>query len=496
MMINSIVHIESFNENNRSFGTGFVIESDEHGIYILTCQHVIDEVEIPVVEAYKAEIITRSDFIDMAVIYIKGFQLPALHLQIDKCASLNVEVIGFSHFNQTVAQKKHIFAKLFKETIELHSTIDDSFYLSRKIKANDDYTFDKGNSGSPVICKKSNHVIAMISNKRGSDIAYAIEISCLKEVWKELNNSLLEEGKTYRHQHFYNKMDNLKEKITTQIKERQQEKPSRLRYYLSGILTVILFYAAYYFFTLPEAYKQGNYKVIKIRSNDTLNVREDKGTIYDILGALPYDARNIAVKTCESNDVGKEWCSIRYGSLTGWVRSKYITIEEETSTYFNIRNKGEIKVSNNQLTLQLSYPNAVKQGQPLTLIAKLTNHGKYEQKGGITVSFPQRPLLEYEINSNDFKTIKQYKIGDEIYNNHKDQERMMSAIHPIIESESLDWASNQTHTFSISLTAPSDFSIFKIRIRATLTLNRVVPKMGIVDQQAFASQEVFINILK
>jgi hypothetical protein len=30
-MLSSIVHIESSNKNNKSFGTGFVIDNDEHG---------------------------------------------------------------------------------------------------------------------------------------------------------------------------------------------------------------------------------------------------------------------------------------------------------------------------------------------------------------------------------------------------------------------------------------------------------------------------------
>ena len=191
-MSNSIVNIESLDENNKSFGTGFVIDTDEKGVYILTCQHVIDDVKTPMVEEVKARVIATNNFIDMAVLYVSKLQRTPLSLQIDPCESLEVEVIGFSHFNKNLNQKKHIQATLYQESIELHSTKDDSFYIARKIKANEGYNFDRGNSGSPVICKKSEKVIAMISNKEGSDIGYAIDIISLQDIWAEMPQKLLQ----------------------------------------------------------------------------------------------------------------------------------------------------------------------------------------------------------------------------------------------------------------------------------------------------------------
>lgn len=187
-MKNSIVNIEGV--SNDAFGTGFVIDSDEKGIYILTCQHVLDDVEIPVVENILAKVIANGKFIDMAVLYISKLQLNALRLQTEKSESLDVEVIGFSTFNKTLTQKKHIKATLYEEPIELHSKEINAFYTVRKIKANDGFDFDRGNSGSPVICKNSGAVIAMISNKEGANIAYAIDIENLKTVWRDVPSKL------------------------------------------------------------------------------------------------------------------------------------------------------------------------------------------------------------------------------------------------------------------------------------------------------------------
>ena len=257
-MLNSIVNIESANENNNSFGTGFVIHSDEKGVFILTCQHVLDDVEVPVVEEVLAKVITRSNFIDMTVIYVSKLQLQPLPMQVDSCDSLNVDVIGFSHFNQELTQKKHIHATLFEEAIELHSNSDDTFYLARKIKANNDFNFDRGNSGSPVICKKSGHVIAMISNKEGNDIGYAIEISNLEKIWEEIPPRLLEKG-NFLHNHVVLNLGDETSKIEEKINVLPKKEKGRLRYIISGVITLSLLTFLYLFFSTPHHKPQVNH---------------------------------------------------------------------------------------------------------------------------------------------------------------------------------------------------------------------------------------------
>lgn len=249
-MTHSIVNIESLDENNKSFGTGFVIDQDNKGVYVLTCKHVIDDVKNPMVEEVKARIIAQNDFIDMAVLYVSKLHLPPLPLQIDPCTSLHVDVIGFSHFNNNMTQKKHIKATLFKEPIELHSNNTDTFYRARKIKADDDYNFDRGNSGSPVICQKSGQVIAMLSNKEGNNLGYAIEISNLKEVWIELPHTLFTTAEIYSNETEKEAEAEVKRETTLKVAtEISQKKLSKLHYTFIGLVTMILLLLGYILFT-------------------------------------------------------------------------------------------------------------------------------------------------------------------------------------------------------------------------------------------------------
>ncbi|CAA6803665.1 MAG: Unknown protein [uncultured Sulfurovum sp.] len=190
-MKSSVVNIESV--SNNAFGTGFVIHSDTTGIFVLTCQHVLDDVKTPVVENVLAKVIAKGNFIDMAVLYVPNLHLEAMPLQTSSCDQLDVDVIGFSAFNKTLTQKKHINATLYEEAIELHSKKEKAYCSIHKIKAQDGFNFDRGNSGSPVICKHTSHVIAMISNKEGSDIAYAIDIEHLKRIWKKVPQQLFQD---------------------------------------------------------------------------------------------------------------------------------------------------------------------------------------------------------------------------------------------------------------------------------------------------------------
>jgi len=289
-MLESIVHIESSNKNNKSFGTGFIIDTNETGVYILTCQHVIAAVEEAVVESHVVEVISQNDFFDMAIVFVPSPTKETMLLQLEACPSLTIKSVVFSSFKKNLVQKSTIHATLFKNFIELHSTEDDTFYLIKKIKADPDYHFSKGNSGAPIICKQTEKVIAMLSNKEGDDMAYAIGVSSLKKLLLQIG----ENPELFKsHEQFYNKMSSFKEeahfsmekirslknKAIYHINELQQkkgnmmqrlkEKSLKLKYFFLGILTIFALYGAYSFFNQNPIKANETTIVIKASNKDT-----------------------------------------------------------------------------------------------------------------------------------------------------------------------------------------------------------------------------------
>jgi len=344
-MLNSIVHIKSSNKENRSFGTGFVIDNNHQGLYILTCEHVLGAVQEAVVESQPVEIIAISSFLDMAIIFLPSLNYKKVTLQLDNCPSLRIKTIAYSSFKEDLVQKNTIHATLFKDFIELHSTTDNSFYLIKKIKADKDYSFSKGNSGAPIICKQTGNVIAMLSNKRGDDIGYAIGVSCTKKLLEQLyeDKELLK-----KHQLFYDNLSTFTNEVNHSIEEKkssdnktiynihelEEEKKDiiqqiklgffKLKYFILGILTVLAIYGLYSFFNQEKIKTEEYYHVTRVPSTEPLNVRKGEGVGYKIIYKLPYNTTHIKRLHCKYNDSAKKWCKIKYKNITGWVNSAYI----------------------------------------------------------------------------------------------------------------------------------------------------------------------------
>ena len=344
-MQNNIVHIASANSENRSFGTGFVIDRNERGVYILTCEHVLSSVQEPMVESQSVEVLAQSSFLDMAIIFVPTLSYEPVTLQLDRCNSLHIKSIAFSSFKKDLVQKSTIYATLFKDFIELHSKTDNSFYLMKKIKADEDYAFSRGNSGAPIICKETGNVIAMLNNKEGTNIAYAIGVSSSKRLLEKLRQ---DETMLLAHESFYKKMSSFKHEVTKSIETKQsiknkaiyhldelreekadmislvKEKAMKFKYFLLGILTVFALYGVYSFFSPKEPTKKEYYNVVNIPAHETLNVREGAGRGYKIIDELQANAKHLFLIGCKKNDEAKKWCEIKYADVRGWVHSYYI----------------------------------------------------------------------------------------------------------------------------------------------------------------------------
>ncbi len=185
----SILSIES--KNNQSFGTGFVIYNDKKGSYIITASHVIDEVEVPMIENREVEVIVQKTFSDLALLYLEGIFLEPLPLQISHCSG-EVKIIGFSCFAKKSVQKMTLKGRIQEEFIEVQSKENEASTLVRKIFADKDFHFERGNSGSPVFCTETNKVIAMVGYKEKNSVAFAMDIASVQNISKEIPQEIFQ----------------------------------------------------------------------------------------------------------------------------------------------------------------------------------------------------------------------------------------------------------------------------------------------------------------
>jgi len=86
------------NIDNTVLGTGFVIDSDNNGVFVATCGHVVNNCgDSIVIEGVTPEVVknTYKDGLDLAILYVKGLFQNSLPLKENKEAKVG-KVIGFS----------------------------------------------------------------------------------------------------------------------------------------------------------------------------------------------------------------------------------------------------------------------------------------------------------------------------------------------------------------------------------------------------------------
>jgi len=184
-MNKSVVLISSQDSNNKSFGTGFIIQQDGSGCYIVTAANVIESIkEVRINHNYSTEVIRLNKLIDLAILYVRDFYEEALLLQNEDFESREVELMGYSIFLQNIHRKESIPAKIVSDSLMITDGTKNK-YKAWEVLVEDNYSLERGMGGSPIISSESQRVIGILINKKGSNIGYVISIEYLKEVWNE-----------------------------------------------------------------------------------------------------------------------------------------------------------------------------------------------------------------------------------------------------------------------------------------------------------------------
>jgi len=186
-MTNSLVLIT--NEENQGFGTGFIIHKERNYCYIATCAHVVEEMGKTIqVDSIKAKIIYQgsSKGVDLAILKAPIEKVPLLLLEAE-CDDF--EIKGFRSFKNS----DHILEPIdctIDTKIEFRPQSGESI-SGWKVNINESDTVDRGYSGSPLICKKTGKVVAIVSNRQGTKNGYAIAIENLKTIWEDIPRNLI-----------------------------------------------------------------------------------------------------------------------------------------------------------------------------------------------------------------------------------------------------------------------------------------------------------------
>ena len=174
-MIDSVVLITC--KKASVIGTGFIVDLSESGRYIATCGHVVNNLgEGLLVEGLPA-IVKFNGYdsgLDLAILYVNNLEGMPLILK-TSTNSNSGKVIGFSRLLNK-PKKEQINGIKLKTNIKLKC--EDGTEINA-IKLSSKETMDKGYSGSPIICEKSNTVLGVVNIKSGNTENYGLCVSSL-----------------------------------------------------------------------------------------------------------------------------------------------------------------------------------------------------------------------------------------------------------------------------------------------------------------------------
>ena len=177
-MDNSVLKV--FNKDKGCLGTGFVIDSDENGVFVVTCGHVINKCPAALlVEGFTVDMIQNhyKDDLDIAILYVRGLHKKPLKLSQEQSSKL-VKVIGYSNFQGSPKRepinniKIKLDVKISKDKLNIDA-----------IKLYPDEPISDGYSGSPVICQTSNQVIGIVNLQVANETNYAISAKHILNVY-------------------------------------------------------------------------------------------------------------------------------------------------------------------------------------------------------------------------------------------------------------------------------------------------------------------------
>lgn len=192
----SVIYIESTDDETIRSGSGFVYKIEDGKGYIVTSYHVIEGYSDIYVynsdkEKVKADILNYDEYTDIAILTIEdSLELKEINIGDSNNVDIGDEVIAIGTPSNieninTISEGKvsDLEKKITIETTHGSSNLD-------TIELNIDVTY--GNSGGPLLNKNNDVIGMMIAKEERKNVAYALSINFVMEIVRKLENNELQ----------------------------------------------------------------------------------------------------------------------------------------------------------------------------------------------------------------------------------------------------------------------------------------------------------------
>ena len=190
--------------NSNDIGTGFCLHQDEYGAYLVTCSHVVEAcgVEYLMVDKHSAKLLYQgsTDDIDLALVYVEGLTnvtpLPCSFEPREKGTAFLVK--GFKPFKQDSYLLRELSGVI--ETVSIIHQKESRVTTYELSIRDENFSIEKGYSGSAIICEQSGEVIAVATDRhQQGKQAYAIPLSYLQDIWLDMPQELFSKVTIEKH---------------------------------------------------------------------------------------------------------------------------------------------------------------------------------------------------------------------------------------------------------------------------------------------------------
>lgn len=185
----SVVYIESINEETIKNGSGFVYKKKDSKFYIVTSYHVIENYKDVYIyntakDKVKASILNYDEYTDIAILTVEdNLNLKKINIgDSDKINNDDKVFVISARINNIIEGK--IISKSKNITFETTNGSSNLRVLELNVNV------DKGDSGSPLLNKK-NEAIGMLFIKENDNISYAQPINFVIDIVNKLEKNEL-----------------------------------------------------------------------------------------------------------------------------------------------------------------------------------------------------------------------------------------------------------------------------------------------------------------
>lgn len=195
--LDSVVLISKSDGDKSAFGTGFVIRRSTSAVFVVTCAHVVEDIdgsEGMLVDGQPA-IVAKSgyeDGLDLAVLRVQGlWSKPTLKLAAGGKSGKSILTAGFRKFDNSKLVRP-LTGQLGNQ-VELQTKNSGKRIPAWDLKiTTDDYRLEPGYSGSPIIDDEAGRVIGIVSHRQSQgEIGLAISVEALDYIWRIIDSDQL-----------------------------------------------------------------------------------------------------------------------------------------------------------------------------------------------------------------------------------------------------------------------------------------------------------------